>query len=364
MRFSEEFRARPLVDAISSRLRSPSCPRVRVMEVCGTHTMSIARFGIRSLLPDGVELVSGPGCPVCVTAQEDIDAFIALGTLPRVILASVGDMMRVPGSSSSLDRLRAEGADVRVVYSPLDALEIAAGSPQSEVVFFGIGFETTMPAVALAIKSAADSLLDNFSVKCVHKLVPPALRALLSSEDLRLSGLLLPGHVTTIIGTESYDFIPAEFGIPCAIAGFEPVDIMLGMESILSQIEERAPRVDNVYGRAVGPRGNAHAKELFAEVFTPCDAVWRGLGVIPGSGIRISAEYASFDADVRFADVLRTLPPAKQTSCMCGQVLTGIISPTDCPLFGTECTPEDPMGPCMVSSEGACAAVSEYGGDC
>lgn len=359
MRFSEEFRERALVEQISARLREG---HARIMEVCGTHTMSIARFGLKSLLPDDVRLVSGPGCPVCVTDQQDIDAYLSLGRLPSVTLVSFGDMLRVPGSETSLERLRAAGSDVRVVYSPLDAVEIARTNPDSQVVFFGVGFETTMPAVALAVTTAADQGVGNFSVYCVHKTVPAALRALFVGGGSGISGLLLPGHVTTIIGAEAYDFLARDLRIPCAVAGFEPVDIMLGVESILNQIADGQATVHNVYARAVTKKANPLAAQLFADVFEPCDAIWRGIGTIPGSGMRLRGKYSAFDALSLFADTIAKVPPAKPSGCICGQVLRGVISPDECPLFGGSCTPESPVGPCMVSSEGACAAAFKYGG--
>lgn len=364
MRFSEEFRDRALVEQIAQRVRvlAPADGVCRIMEVCGTHTMSAARFGLKSLLPPNVKLISGPGCPVCVTAQRDIDAYLALGRQPNVVLASFGDMLRVPGTETSLERLRAEGADVRIVYAPLDAMDLAAAEPDKQFVFFGVGFETTMPTVALAIAVAKERGIPNFSVFCVHKTVPAALRALLSSKDIAISGLLLPGHVTTIIGAEAYNFIPREFGAPCAVTGFEPVDMMLGVESILWQIAEGSARVENVYARAVKMQANPKAAELLADVFEPCDAEWRGLGVIPGSGVRIGDDYAQFDAALRFPGALVNLPETQPTGCRCGDVLRGVIEPAECSLFGTRCTTSDPIGPCMVSSEGACAAAYRYGG--
>lgn len=381
MKLVEEFRDRETVRAISRRIAALSPPSAVIMEVCGTHTMSAARYGIRSLLPRGVRLVSGPGCPVCVTSQHEIDEFLALGKLPDVALASFGDMLRVPGSTTSLERQRAEGTEVWVVYSALDAVDIAQQHPDRSVVFFGVGFETTMPSVALAIITAAERHLQNFFVFCVHKTIPLALRALLAGGVLRqaqdeagragpppptpgpLSGLLCPGHVTTIIGADAYEFIPREFGLPCAITGFEPVDMMLGIESILRQVSEGAARVDNVYTRATSHLCNPRAREVLDEVFEPCDAEWRGLGVIAGSGALIRSKYAAHDARLRFADVLAQVPPPAQSPCRCGDVLTGAICPDECGLFGSRCTSADPVGPCMVSSEGACAAYYRYRGE-
>jgi hydrogenase expression/formation protein HypD len=363
MKFIDEFRDQALVQDLARRLKSLAAfaeHPATVMEVCGTHTMAAARFGLKSLLPPGVTLISGPGCPVCVTDQSDLDAFLALGAEPGVVLTSFGDMLRVPGTRTSLEGLRAQGAEVRVVYSPLDAVELARATPEKHLVFFGVGFETTMPATALAIQSAAHDKLDNFSVCCVHKTMPAALKALLSSGEVRVSGLLCPGHVTTIIGTGAYDFIPAEFGLPCAVTGFEPVDMLLGIESILRQIKEGHASVDNVYTRAVRLPANPQARELLAAVFAPDDAFWRGLGVIPGSGVSIREPYARFDARARFPQVWEGLTPPPPSPCRCGEVLRGVMRPMGCPLFAKICTPAQPLGPCMVSTEGACAAAYRY----
>jgi hydrogenase expression/formation protein HypD len=360
MKFIDEFRDQTLVKDLARRLAALAAGPATIMEVCGTHTMAAARFGLKSLLPPEVGLISGPGCPVCVTAQVDLDAFLALGQEPQTVLVSFGDMLRVPGSHTSLEGLRAQGAEVRVVYSPLDAVELARQTPEKHVVFFGVGFETTMPATALAIQTAARDDLDNFSVWCVHKTMPAALQALLASGEVRVSGLLCPGHVTTIIGAAAYDFIPADFGLPCAVTGFEPVDMLLGIESILRQLKEGKARVDNVYTRAVQTPANPRARQLLAEVFAPEDASWRGLGIIPGSGVRIREDYARFDARSRFPQVWKHLTPPPPSPCRCGEVLRGVLPPGQCPLFGQRCTPAQPLGPCMVSSEGACAAAHRY----
>jgi hydrogenase expression/formation protein HypD len=331
------------------------------MEVCGTHTMAAARFGLKELLPPLVRLVSGPGCPVCVTAQEDLDGFLAVGQEPGIILASFGDMLRVPGTTTSLEKQRAAGAAVKVVYSPLDAVDLAKQEKEKNVVFFGVGFETTMPATAMAIQTAAVDKVDNFSVFCVHKTMPGALRALLSAGEVKVSGLLCPGHVTTIIGTAAYDFIPRDFGIPCAVTGFEPLDLLLGIESLLRQLSQGQAQVDNVYTRAVPLQPNTRAKALLAEVFAAADAKWRGLGIIPGSGVTIREKYLEFDARNRFAAILAEIPPPPPSTCRCGEILRGVMPPQECPLFEKACSPSNPLGPCMVSSEGACAAVYRYG---
>ncbi len=360
MKFIDEFRDQELVQNLARRLGDLAGPPTTLMEVCGTHTMAAARFGLKSLLPPQVKLISGPGCPVCVTDQADLDAFLALGSKPQTVLASFGDMLRVPGSHTSLERARAQGADVRVVYSPLDAVELAKQEADKMVVFFGVGFETTMPATAMAIKLAAAEELDNFLVFCVHKTMPAALKALLAGGEVRVSGLLLPGHVTTIIGAAAYDFIPREFGTPCAVAGFEPVDMLLGIESLLRQVSQGRATVDNTYPRAVQNNPNPRAQKLLDEVFSPGDAQWRGLGLIPGSGVKIRQPYARFDARARFPQVWARLTPPVPSPCRCGEVLRGVRRPVECPLFAGICTPAQPLGPCMVSTEGACAAAYRY----
>ncbi len=360
MKFIDEFRNKDLVQDIARRLVGLASTPATLMEVCGTHTMSAARFGLKSLLPPQVKLISGPGCPVCVTAQKDLDAFLALGSKPDTILVSFGDMLRVPGTYTSLERQRAQGADVRVVYSPLDAVELARQEAAKTVVFFAVGFETTMPVTAMAILQAGMYELENFLTFCVHKTMPAALKALLASGEVRVSGLLLPGHVTTIIGASAYDFIPANFGIPCAVTGFEPVDMMLGVELILHQLGKGMAFVDNVYTRAVPALPNPRAHELLTEVFAPSDAEWRGLGLIPQSGVRIKDRYARFDARVRFPEIEAHPPPAALSHCRCGEVLRGVLTPSQCPQFDQGCSPANPLGPCMVSSEGACAAAYRY----
>ncbi len=360
MKYSEEYRDRELVQRLSREIASHSPGPATLMEVCGTHTMAVARFGLKSLLPPPVKLVSGPGCPVCVTDQADIDAFLALGGMPRTILATFGDMVRVPGSTTSLEQERARDVQVRVVYAPLDAVALARENPQTEVIFFGVGFETTMPATAVAVKLAAAEGVENFSVFSVHKTMPAALQVLLGSGDVTVSGLLLPGHVTTVIGPEAFSFIPQKFHIPCAVTGFEPMDILLGVYSLLKQIADHRAVVDNVYTRAVKAATNPRARALLAEVFRPEDAAWRGLGVIPKSGAGLRDEFVRFDARRRFADLLARVPPAKPSACRCGEILRGTLSPRDCPQFDRTCTPSQPLGPCMVSSEGACAAAFKY----
>jgi hydrogenase expression/formation protein HypD len=305
-----------------------------------------------------VRLISGPGCPVCVTPQEEIDRFIALGGIDGVRLGTFGDMVRVPGTQRSLEQARAEGAEVLVVYSPMDAVEAAAREPEREVVFFGIGFETTAPGVALAILEAQRRGLGNFSVLCAHKLIPPAMMALLQSEVM-IDGFLCPGHVSVIIGSEAYRPV-AEKGKPCVVAGFEAVDVLQGVEMLVRQIGEGRAEVEVGYRRAVRPEGNRKAQDMMVRVFEVVDAGWRGLGVIPGSGLALREEFSEFDAARRFEV---EVPPTKEPAgCRCGDVLRGAIEPSECGLFGKECTPRRPVGACMVSSEGACQAWYRYRG--
>jgi hydrogenase expression/formation protein HypD len=357
VKYLDEFRDPDLARRLAEQLRAARVGPARLMEVCGTHTMAIARFGLRSALPDGVRLVSGPGCPVCVTSQGEIDRFLELGRRPEVILATFGDMLRVPGRGSSLEKERARGAEVRVLYSPLDAVRLAAANPQRKVVFFGVGFETTAPGVALAVKEARAQGRRNFFLLCAHKLIPPALRAL-SGDKLRVGGFLCPGHVSTIIGSQAYDFLAIEHSIACVIAGFEPLDVLQALVMLLGQLERGEARVEVQYRRAVSSRGNTKAQALLAEVFEVSDAPWRGLGLIPASGLSLRGPYADFDAARHFDLSLEDAP--EPPGCQCGRVLRGALEPEECGLFGRDCTPEHPVGPCMVSSEGACAASYKY----
>jgi hydrogenase expression/formation protein HypD len=327
------------------------------MEVCGTHTMAIARFGLRGLLPAQIRLVSGPGCPVCVTAMADLDKVVALSRLPDVTLATFGDLVRVPASRSSLAAERAAGADVRVVYSARDAIEIGASEPERQVVFAGIGFETTAPTVAAALLEAQARGLANFSVLSLHKTMPLPLKALLDLGETDITGFILPGHVSVVTGSGCYEFLARDHGIGGVVAGFEAHDVLRALQLLVRQTE---PAIEIEYGRAVRPEGNVVARRLMEQVFAPCDADWRGLGVIPGSGLRIRDEFAAFDAERRF--VIDAGEPLEPKGCRCGEVLRGVLDPAECALFGARCTPEDPVGACMVSSEGACAARHRYRG--
>ena len=328
------------------------------MEVCGTHTVAIARNGIRDLMPEGLRLASGPGCPVCVTCNRDIDTVIALARIPNVTITTFGDMTRVPGSTSSLLAEQAAGRSVEIVYSPLDALAFAKAHPEREVVFVGVGFETTTPLVAMAIKRAKAMGLSNFTVFAAHKNMPGALELLVGDPTLELDALILPGHVSTIIGAEPYRFLAEKYGIPGVITGFEPVDVLQGIAMLVRQLHEGRAEIEIAYARGVMPEGNPVALAAIDEVFETCTATWRGLGDIPGSGYRIRDEFANFDAVRRFEpDVEPTRDPK---GCRCGDVLRARIAPNECPLFRTVCTPENPVGPCMVSSEGSCAAYYRY----
>lgn len=329
-----------------------------LMEVCGTHTVAIARNGIRDLMPDGLRLASGPGCPVCVTCNRDIDTVIALARIPNVTITTFGDMTRVPGSTSSLLAEQAAGRSVEIVYSPLDALAFAKAHPEREVVFVGVGFETTTPLVAMAIKRAKAMGLSNFTVFAAHKNMPGALELLVGDPTLELDALILPGHVSTIIGAEPHRFLAEKYGIPGVITGFEPVDVLQGIAMLVRQLHEGRAEIEIAYARGVMPEGNPVALAAIDEVFETCTATWRGLGNIPGSGYRIREEFADFDAVRRFEpDVEPTRDPK---GCRCGDVLRARIAPNECPLFRTVCTPENPVGPCMVSSEGSCAAYYRY----
>lgn len=328
------------------------------MEVCGTHTVAIYRSGIRSLLPPDISLVSGPGCPVCVTDQGEIDAAIKLAGKGDLIFATYGDMLRVPGTKGSLQNLRAHGADVRVVRSADEALSLALKNPLKEVVFLGVGFETTAPSTAAVVIEAMDRGVQNFSVLSFHKLVPPALRLLAESEELQVDGFLLPGHVSVVLGEEPYQFLPRDFNIACAIVGFEPLDIMEGLVELARQVSESDFKVSLLYARAVRPQGNAKAQGLIEEVFDKCDSKWRGLGPIERSGLKLKGDFARFDALLKFDLKIEDVPLPQ--GCKCGEVLMGKITPKECPLFSKLCRPDTPVGPCMVSSEGSCAACYKY----
>lgn len=332
---------------------------MRFMEVCGTHTCAIFQSGLRSLLPKNIKHISGPGCPVCVTHEAEIALLWELSREKNLIIATFGDLLRVPGpQGKSLKNLHAEGCRVSIVYSALDALKLAKDNPNSEVVFLGVGFETTAPTVAASILNASQAKVRNFSVLSFHKLVPPALRRILSNTSANIDAFLLPGHVATITGLEPFNFVAEEFGRPGVVGGFEVVDILFALQNMAEELIERTPLVKNAYTRAVSDKGNPHALELMNKVFERSDALWRGLGMIPESGLAIREEYALYDAMRKFQ--LR-LTEAPASPCKCGEILQGLIDPPQCPLFGKKCTPANPIGPCMVSTEGTCAAYYKYG---
>lgn len=346
--------------ALLDEMRTLVPGEIRLMEVCGTHTMSIAEAGIKTMLPAGVRLLSGPGCPVCVTPPQVIDAVLELSMNRDVIITSYGDMLRVPGSRAgdSLLRRKALGARVETVYSPVDAVELALQNPDQQVVFLGVGFETTAPGTAAAVLTAKEKGAKNFSVWSMLKMVEPALRALIRSDGFNVDGFLCPGHVATIIGADGFRFLPEEYGLPAVIAGFEPEDILLAVYRLVKQLAEKSPRLENEYTRAVSQQGNRLAQQMLARCFAPRFDVWRGLGGIEASGLGLREELKEYDAERRFD--IRYSSSEPPTACRCGEVITGMLGPEQCPMFGKVCTPEDPVGPCMVSSEGACAAAWKY----
>ncbi len=357
MKYIDEYRDKKKVEALIGEIKRISHKEVTFMEVCGGHTMSIQKFGIPSLLPENIRLISGPGCPVCVTDRKYIDQAVAYSRMPDTIITTYGDLIRVPGSTSSLDKEKAQGRDIRIVYSILDAVDIAEKNRDKNVIFLGIGFETTTPGSAVGILTAKTKGLKNFFVFSAHKVMPPAMKALID-EKVKIDGYIGPGHVTVIAGTGIYQFIPEKFGLGVVISGFEPTDILQTILMLVKQVEEKRPAVEIQYKRAVTPSGNKEAQKIMYEVFEPRDDWWRGLGILTNSGLKIKDNYSDFDAETVFdVDVE---PTRKDKACICGDILKGIAKPTDCKLFGKGCTPYDPVGPCMVSSEGACQAYYRY----
>jgi hydrogenase expression/formation protein HypD len=355
----EEFRDPELAGSVLARIGEELQEPLRFMEVCGTHTVAIFQSGLRSLLPEALRHISGPGCPVCVTHPEEIAAALLLARRPGVMTVTFGDMMRVPGpDGSSLKTVQAEGARTSICYSPFEALRIASENPQLEVVFLAVGFETTAPAVAATVQRAREDGIGNFSVLSCHKRIPPALRHLLQSGEVGVDGFLLPGHVSTIIGLGPYRFLAEELGQPAVVTGFEPLDILQGLLMLARMRKAGAPRVANQYARAVNEEGNRTARRVMDAVFRTVTAKWRGLGPIGQSGLDLAPEFADFDARRRFD--LEVEPAQEPRGCSCGEVLQGKLRPDGCPLFGRACTPANPVGPCMVSTEGSCAAYFKY----
>lgn len=352
--FRDPQAARRLIEDIRGLADQP----VRLMEFCGGHTHAIFRYGLRQLLAPALTLRAGPGCPVCVTAAGDLDAAMQMAFHRDVILATFGDLLRVPGRKGDLQSARAAGADVRVVYSPLDALELARRNPQRGVIFLGIGFETTAPAVAASVLEAEEENLRNYHILSLHKLTPPAMEAILQAGEVQLDGIIGPGHVSAIIGSDAWSFLPQRYGIPCAVAGFEPLDILIAVRELVKGIRARRPAVHNTYRRGVTRAGNPIAQKMLAEVFNVAPADWRGFGTIPASGLNLAPAYAHRDARTRFP--VERGDGEEPAGCRCGEVLRAVIEPPECPLFRVACSPQHPIGPCMVSAEGACAAFYHY----
>jgi len=358
MKFVDEFKDPKLARALLNRIWELADRPMAFMEFCGGHTHAIMQHGIRQLLPKEVRLLSGPGCPVCVTSQKDIDQAIAISQFPDVILTTFGDMVRVPGTTYTLQEASAAGSDVRIVYSPMDAVKLAKEHPDREVVFLGVGFETTAPGVAASILQAKALGLRNYSVFSMHKYTPPAMRGILDGGEVHLDGIIGPGHVTTITGSNAWEFLPKEYHMPVVVSGFEPVDIILTVKLLVEQVVSGVAKVENAYERSVLPEGNVVAQRIMNQVFEPADADWRGLGSMPLSGMAIRQEFYEFDAEVKFD--IPDVPSREPPGCRCGEVLRGVIEPPECPLYGKVCTPDTPKGPCMVSDEGACSAYYLY----
>jgi len=361
MKYLDEFRDKDLARPLVAELKKSVTKPLRVMEICGSHTMAIFRNGLRSILPEGYTLISGPGCPVCVTSASHMDAFISMAERPGVRVAIFGDLFRVPGTHGSLANASSRGAKVDIVYSPMDALDLAVRHPEDLVVFLGVGFETTTPGIAATILAAKNRNVTNFTVFSTQKVMPPPLIALLDDPGLKIDGLLCPGHVSSIIGAGAYQPLVDKYHLACVVAGFETTDLLNGLILLARQVGKGEAKVENTYQRVVNWKGNLRAARMVDEIFEPADMEWRGLGVIPGSGLAIRPKYADFNAEVRLNI---TLPEAKEAKgCRCGEILKGMSIPPECPLFNTRCTPSNPIGPCMVSSEGTCAAYQKYGMD-
>lgn len=358
MKYISEYRDAEKVQQLAAYIKQIAKEPMVIMEVCGSHTMSIHRFGLKHLLPEHIVLVSGPGCPVCVTPVDYIDKAVALTRVPDVIIATYGDLIKVPGSSSSLEKEKAKGADVRMVYSVLESIDFAINNPDKKVVFLAIGFETTTPPTAAGILKAKELGLTNFSVLSSHKIMPPPMQAIIE-EGIAVDAFLAPGHVSVITGTEMYNFIPEKFGKGVVVSGFEPIDVLQSVIMLIKQKNENRSSVEIQYTRVVKPEGNPKAQQMVNEIFEPADANWRGLGVIPKSALSLREKYKNFDAEQVFQIIPEQSMEAK--GCICGQVLKGLKKPSQCGLYGTKCVPENPVGACMVSSEGACNVYYKYG---
>jgi len=360
MKYLSEFRDGDVARVLAARIakKAIGLKPVKFMEVCGSHTMAIARYGIRRLLPENVKLISGPGCPVCVTPNSYLDKAIALGRQEDVILTTFGDMLRVPGSSSSLEKERAAGSDIRIVYSTMDALAIARKYPDKKIIFLGVGFETTAPTIAASVVAARQQKIRNYYVLVAHKTMPRPMDVIAGGKKVALDGFICPAHVSTIIGAGPYRFLAEKYKKCCVIAGFEPLDVLESVDMLLDQVIDGKPQVAIQYTRVTREGGNPVAIKLMEDVLEPCDTEWRGIGMIPGSGLKLRASFAEFDADLQFT--VEVEPTREAAGCICGEVMQGVADPVDCALFGTACTPENPVGACMVSSEGSCAAWYKY----
>lgn len=362
MKFVDEFRNKKLILEAAKRIKKiiPASRGINIMEVCGTHTQNFCRFGLGKLLPENLHFISGPGCPVCVSPQSYIDSAIELARRKDVLIVTFGDMLRIPGTNSSLEKENSRYGNVQIVYSALDALRIARHNPERKIIFLAVGFETTAPTIALSILSAKKERLKNIFFFSALKLIPAAMDYLMRDKRLCLSGFLCPGHVSAIIGTKDYEFIPKRYKIGCCVAGFEPLDIMEGIYLLVRQIADRDPQVQNQYSRVVRRRGNLRARRIIREVFRVQDSSWRGLGIIPQSGLSIRKEFSGFDAGKAFNIKLKAGSGKLTAKCRCGDILKGLIRPTECRLFAKVCLPDNPVGPCMVSHEGACNAYYRY----
>ncbi len=357
MKYIDEYRDEVLIRKLAVRIRESAVQDLAFMEVCGGHTSAIHRFGIPSLLPGNISLISGPGCPVCVTGRDFIDKAVVLCRMENTILTTFGDLIRVPGSFSSLEKEKSEGADIRIVFSALEALDIARKNPGKNIVFLAIGFETTAPGTAVTVQQANMDKFNNFYILSAHKVMPPAMEAILN-EGVKINGFICPGHVAAVTGSSIFDFIPDRYNLGCVITGFEPIDILQSIMMLVQQINNKTPQVEIQYNRAVTRSGNLIALEYLKRIFEPCDAYWRGIGIIKGSGLKLRKEFDRFDAGKLITSDIRSIED--DGSCICGEILRGMKRPDDCPLFPLVCTPDNPVGACMVSNEGACNTWYKY----